>query len=160
MASVLQTALIKSGSQPHPITPSGAHDVVAVRADYALSAALVVNDIIEMLELPPGMVVVDVILDTADLDTGTTITLSVGILAGTVGDTTVANRTNGAQFIASSTIGQTGGIARLSVTGGTRVAPSDDRRSIGVSVPVAPTTGATTGTVSLTVLYRPAIHGA
>lgn len=158
-AKVLQTAAIANGYPA--ITASGAHDLVAVRADYTVSAALELNDIIEMIELPPGHVPVDVILDTDDLDTGTpAITLDVGILAGAVGDTTVGNRTNGAQFLAASTAGQAGGIARADVKGFTRLAPSDSRRSIGVSVKAAPAVGATSGKVSLTVLYRPAIHGA
>lgn len=158
-AQVFQTAAIANGYPA--ITASGAHDLVAVRADFALTEALEADDIIEMLELPPGYVPVDVILDTDDLDTGTPgITLDVGILDGAVGDTKVANRTNGAEFLAASTVGQAGGIARAAVKGFTRLAPSDSRRSIGVTVKAGPGTGATTGTVSLTVLYRPAIHGA
>lgn len=158
-AQVFQTKPIAQG---HPaVTAAGAQDLVAVRADFALTEALEAGDIIEMMELPPGHVVVDCILDTTDLDTGTAaLLLSVGILAGTVGDTTIGNRTAGEELILDSTVGQAGGIARMAVMGSTRLAPSDARRSIGVSVPTGPDVGAATGTVSLTVLYRPAIHGA
>lgn len=159
MAAQLFQSGVIANAQP-AVTPSGAHDLVAAHARFALTEALEVNDVIEMLELPPGCVPVDCILDVTDLDTGTPgITLDVGTLAGDVGDKTLANRTLTANLIAASTVGQAGGVARMAVAGGTRIAPSDDRRSIGVKVGTGPGTGATTGTVALTVLYRPAIHG-
>ena len=158
MAKILQTKAIAAGYPE--VTPSGAHDVVAVTATYTVAAALVINDVIEMIVLPPGCVPVDVILDTEDMDSGTTLTLDVGIMAGTVGDTTVANRTTGAEFIAASTVGQAGGVARAAVVGFTRLAPSDVRRSIGVKAKAAATGAGPGDEISLTVLYRPAVHGA
>lgn len=159
MSVVLQAKQIANGVPP--LTADGADDTVTLFGDFALTAALAVNNIIEMVELPAGYVPVDVILDTADLDTGgsPTIVLAVGVMAGTVGDTTFANRTTGAEFITASTVGQAGGVARLAVAGGTRVAPTDASRSIGVKVTTGPATGATSGSVRLTVLARPARHG-
>lgn len=158
-AQVFQTKRIAQG---HPaITAAGAQDLVAVTETFALTEALEVNDLIEMIELPPGHSIVDCILDVTDLDTGVAaITLDVGTMAGTVGSTTIAERTLTANLIAASTVGQAGGIARMSVMGATRIAPSDSRRSIGVKVAAGPGTGATSGSVTLTVLYRPAINGA
>lgn len=157
MAAVLQSKQIVA-NQP-AVTGGGAHDLVALVGDYTLSAALVVNDLIEFVELPPGYVPVDVILDCPDLDTGTAAVVQVGLMAGDVGDTTLASRTTGAEFIAASTVGQAGGIARMAVTAGSRVAPSTSRRSIGLKVATAPTTSATSGTIRLTVLARPQING-
>ncbi len=157
-AKILQTSGIANGYPA--VTPSGAHDLVAAQARFTLAAALEVGDIIEMLELPPGCVAVDCILDVADLDTGTpAILLDVGVMAGDVGDKTLANRTLTANLIAGSNVGQAGGIARMAVAGGTQIAPPDNRRSIGVKVATGPGTGATSGVVALTVFYRPAIHG-
>lgn len=158
MAAILQTKTIANGYPA--VTPAGAQDLVAVTATYTLAAALVINDVIEMIELPPGCVPVDVILDAEDLDSGTTLTLDVGIMEGDVGDTTVVNRTTGAEFIAASTVGQAGGVARAAVAGFTRIAPSDARRSIGVKAKAAAAGAGAGDEISLTVLYRPAIHGA
>lgn len=158
MASILQTKAIANGYPA--VTPAGAQDLVAATATYTTAAALELNDVIEMLELPPGCVPVDVILDTEDLDSGTTLTLDVGIMAGDVGDTTVANRTTGAEFIAASTVGQAGGVARAAVAGFTRIAPSDSRRSVGVKAKAAPAGAGPGSKVTLTLFYRPAIHGA
>ncbi len=159
MAAVLQSKQI-AANQP-AVTAGGAHDLVALVGDYELSAALVVNDLIEFVELPPGHVPVDVILDTPDLDSNVApaVVVQVGLMAGNVGDTTLASRTTGAEFIAASTVAQAGGIARMAVAGGTRVAPSTSRRSIGLKVATAPATGATSGTIRLTVLARPQING-
>jgi hypothetical protein len=144
------------------ISPAGAQDLVAAQGTFALSAALELNDVIEMVVLPPKSRIVDVILDTPDLDTNVspTLTLSIGTMAGDSYDPTLAERTVTENIVAASTAGQAGGIARGSVLGFTRIAPVDSERSVGVLVKAAPGTGATTGTISLTVLYRPAIHGA
>lgn len=160
MATVFQSKSIANGANGYPaVTASGAHDLVAVTERYAVTSAIAIGDVFEMLELPPGYVPVDVILDTDDVDSGATLTLTVGILAGDVGDTTVANRTNGAQFIVASNVGQAGGVARANVKGFTGIAPSDSRRSIGITAAAA-AAGLVAGTIRLTVLYRPAINGA
>lgn len=160
MAKVYQSQSIANGANGYPeITSSGAHDLVAVTERFAVSAAIDIGDVFEAIVLPPGYVPVDVILDADDLDSGTTLTLTVGILDGDVGDTTVANRTNGAEFIVASNVGQAGGVARANVAGFTGIEPSDKRRSIGVTAAAA-ATGAEEGELRLTVLYRPQIHGA
>lgn len=65
-------------------------------------------DIIEMVRVPRGAYVVDVICAADDLDTNATPTI-----AFTVGDQGDTDR-----FITSSTIAQTGGVARLNATAG------------------------------------------
>jgi len=161
MASLFQS---KNVAQNGPVlTPEGANDVVAVRAEYSLAAALVINDLIEMVVLPANCVPVDFILDADDLDTGTpTITFDVDLLAGTPGDTVLANRTiAGAVIFAASTVAQAGGLVRPTLVTALRIAPDKALdRSIGILVKAAPATGTTTGKIGLTMLYRPSINGA
>ena len=122
-----------------------AGDVIAVRGAYSLTAALVINDVIEMCKIPAQHTVVDVILDCDDLDTGTpAIVLSVGY----------AGSGNSAKFIAASTAAQAGGIARMDVA--TRFAPVNTDTKVVVKVTTAPATGTTTGIIGVTVLVCPA----
>jgi hypothetical protein len=144
--------------QFQPIDSAEAGDVVSVRGEFSLAAALVVNDIIEMGWLPANCVPVDVIVDTDDLDTGTAAVLEAGIVGdpfrGTAADTTDTNA-----FIDASTVGQAGGIARMNVVTGPRLASVSRPRRFGIKVATAPTTSATTGKIGMTLLYRPKLKG-
>lgn len=126
--------------------------IVPTRVEFDLTAALVLNDTIDMVKLPAGHVPVDLILDTDDLDTGgaPAIVLHVGLRKadGTTDDPDA--------FIASSTVGQAGGMARLSAVAGLRIAAADEDRNVYITVATAPATGATTGKIGVTLLSRPA----
>lgn len=120
--------------------------VVFVReAVYTLTAALALNDVIQMIPVAAGERVVDLQLISEDLDTNGTpaIVLDVGD-----GDDTD-------RYIDGSTIGQTGGMARLGQGVATDAAAIAVNRlyaaadTIDVLVQVAPATGATTGTIRL-----------
>jgi hypothetical protein len=104
-----------------------------------LAAALDTNDLIPMVKVPAGATVIDVILDVPDLDSGTDVLMSVGYTGALTA------------FISSSTVAQTGGIARTSVAGGTAILFSAED-NVQLTVTLGPTTE-TTGTISLTVLY-------
>lgn len=119
--------------------PSG---VLAVVGTYALSAALALNDVIQMVTVPAGATILNVILATTDLDTNGTPTIAL-----TVGDGSDADR-----FITASTVGQAGGVANLNASTGAgyKYSATD---TVDVTVATGPATGATSGTVSLTVLY-------
>lgn len=127
---------------------------------FAITAAFVINDIVQFVRIASnpsitnnGPVISDVILDTPDLDTSTGVVLAVGD-SGTAG-----------RFISGSTIGQTGGIARMAVTGSLGYAPfaasyntyttvSYAEYIIQLKVTTAATgTAATSGTISLGVSY-------
>lgn len=114
--------------------------LISVTSTYALAAALVVNDVIQMVKVPKYARVVEIILSTPDLDTGTAITLDVGD-----GDDTD-------RYIVSSTVGQAGGVVRLGTNGGNgyQYTAAD---TIDILVSTGPTTGATSGTITLTVIY-------
>jgi len=127
-----------------PAVPAGIGDGQGLKAavvEYSLGAALGLNDVIEGPTLQRGSVIVDVILSATDLDTGGSpaITLDVGPASDPDG------------LIDGSTIGQAGGVDRADTVPVTLTA----NESINVTVSAAPATGATTGTVSLTVMFLP-----
>lgn len=138
---------VKSGPYPHY-----AGEVVALRATFPFTAAQnVLNDIIEMLELPQGCTVVDAVLDIDDLDSGTAIILDIGLMSGVPGDFETA-RTCADELFDGITTAQAGGVARPTLTKAYRIAPSGNARSIGLKV-MTVATGPLAGTIGLTVFY-------
>lgn len=116
--------------------------VQSVTGKYSLTAALVLNDVIQMVKIPAGHQVVDVILSADDLDTNGTPLISL----------TVGDGDDTARFIAASTIGRTGGVARLDQKAGLqKVYTAED--TVDVKVSAAPATGAVTGDITCTVKY-------
>lgn len=118
------------------------HQIKAVAGVYTLAAALVINDVIQSPTIPKGATILDVLVVTTDLDTNGTplITLDVGY-----GD-------DPDYFVAASTTGQTGGVIRSSaVTAKPLTLTVND--TIDVLVKAAPATGATSGTISIVVLF-------
>jgi hypothetical protein len=110
-------ALTKSnyrlGLFPMPISQGA--EVVSARAEITAAAAGA-GDIFSMLVIPEDHILVDLILDSDDLDSNgaPTITLSVGYLLGDESDLDVTANVNGdgAAFIVASTIAQAAGMAR------------------------------------------------
>lgn len=151
MATTYKSDYVTNG-YPVPTPMNGA--VVAVKASFTQTAAFVINDVIEMVNVPNGYQVTDVILDSDDLDTN----VSPAIVMD-VGDAT----TSGA-YISGSTIGQGGGIARAAVTAYTDNTPyaiatsggNAGTTTIQVKVTTAPATGTTTKTIRLIVYYTQA----
>jgi hypothetical protein len=136
MASTFKSAKAASGIQPR-----AGLGVQSVTGEYEIAAALVINDVIEMVKIPAGACILEVILVSDDLDTaGPSIILDVG-------DGSVSDR-----FIDGSTVGGTAGVDRLNeVDGLGYVYAAED--TIDIKVQVAPTTGAASGTLRLMVLY-------
>lgn len=162
MPSVLLSDHIKNRrADPNAI---GASEAVPMIAKYSLAAALVVNDVIEMLALPPGHQIMDGWVYVPDLDSNgsPSIVLRGGLLAGDVGDTTFANRTSGnaigTELFSGSTVGQAGGLIRFS-NAFMNLALSNARRGLGIQVSTAPATGATSGDIYMGVLLRPVFGG-
>lgn len=126
-----------------PGVPAGIGDGQGLKAavvEYTVAAALQASDVIVGPTLQKGSVVLDVILVTTDLDTGTpAILLDVGPASDPDG------------IIDGSTVGQAGGLARGEAAPITLTA----NESINVTVATGPATGATSGAVSLTVLFLP-----
>lgn len=137
MASTLSSSKVAS-----TVVSRAGTGLTSVHGTYELAAALVVNDIIQMVKIPKGARIVNVILGTDDLDSGASPAI---VLA--VGDGTTADR-----FISGSTVAQAGGVATIGkVDGVGYVYTADD--TIDIKVTTAPATGATSGTLNLTVVY-------
>lgn len=137
MASTLTSSKVASTVMTRKV-----EDLTAVWATYTLTAALVINDVIQMVKVPAGATIIDVLVSAPDLDTGSSPAI---VLA--VGDGTTP-----ARFISGSTIAQAGGIAKLGVVAGVLYQYTADD-TIDIKVITAPATGATEGTISLMVLY-------
>lgn len=151
MATALKTARI-TNNQPAPTADQ--NGVIAVRAEYSLLAALVINDTIDFAKIPAGHVPVDVILDSDDIDSGAGAIFQVGLRTadGTTDDPDA--------FIKDSTVGQAGGVARANVATAFRIGSHTADRNVYLTVSTAPATSATSGKIGVTVLYRPALNGA
>lgn len=135
--STLYTSKVASTVQSR-----GGTTIVSVHGTYELAAALVADDVIQMVKIPAGARIVDMTLAADDLDSNVSPAI---VLA--VGDGTTADR-----FITGSTIGQGSGIQKLNqVDGMGYVYTAAD--TIDVKVTTGPATGATSGTINLTVVY-------
>lgn len=141
-------------------TPAGdcAGDIVLNDCYIDVTAAqLTLNAMFDVGILPAGHIPVAVTLNPDDLDSGTpAVTLDVGILTGTPGDT-VSDRTCGTEFLAASTVGQGGTEASATMESLRAVTPVDYHRSIGVKVAAAPAT-AVAGRIRLRVQMAPALY--
>lgn len=114
---------------------------------YEAATALALNDVIKMLHIPAGATIVGGSLSVDDLDTGTTIVLSVG-------DGVDVDR-----YIDSATIGQGGGTVYFG-SGITGAAAAEavgfqytDQDTIDILVEAAPAGGGV-GTLKLVVIYK------
>jgi hypothetical protein len=122
------------------IQPRAGLALCSVSGTYDIAATLLTADVIHLVKIPKGATVIDLILDCGDMDAASALTLSVGYTGALEA------------FISQSTIGRAGGIARLSVVGGTQKKfDADD------TIQVSATAGAggadTSGTMKLTVFY-------
>lgn len=130
----------------NPLVEGGrVNELIVEHKTYTILAALVVSDTIAMCTLPANHIVVDCLLTSDDLDTdgSPAIVLDVGVIGG---DTDA--------LIDGATIAQGAGMQRMNAIAGIRLAASTSDRSIGVTVQVAPATGATTGQIDLILISR------
>lgn len=99
-----------AGVQPHDFKAGG--NLVTATFDLATaidatngggtgSTALIINDVIQIMKVPKGARVCEMVLTVTDLDAGTNIVLAVG------------DGVDDDRYISGSTIGQTGGTVRL-----------------------------------------------
>lgn len=148
MATTYKSIEITNGyAIPAPMTGA----VAEVVCHFVQTAAFVINDIVQMVQVPNGYQVTEVKLDTQQLDTGGSpaITLDVG------------DATTPAAYISASTVGQAGGVAGASVGGFSNNTPYAIATSGGnagstiiqVKVHAAPATGTTTAKMNLIVRY-------
>ena len=127
-----------------PVTATAAGSVTAVRGEVSVPATLAQDDTINFGDLPAGHKLVDFIADSDDLDSGGSPALALKFGVGADDDA----------IIASSTVGQAGGVARMDQSAGLRMAASDSNQKVFATVV---TTAATpqAGVIAGTFLYRP-----
>lgn len=159
MALYILPAAEQSG--PIPISyPDCAGDVVVNRFEIDLAAAplkgvtLALNDVLDIGVIPATAQVVDVVIDSDDLDTGGSpaLTFDVGVLTGDPG--TTGSRTCGAEFFSASTVAQAGGVVRTTLKTAFRVAAAAKDTSVGVKITAAAATQATSGKIGVSVFIK------
>jgi len=142
MATTYQSDMAEQG---RGFTPFPQGTVAVRRASYEIGAALVINDVIEMIPVYEGERVVDLRLIIDDVDTNGTPLVTIDVGDGVDPD----------RYVDGSTIGRTGGTAGYA-SGVTAVAaallldysyPADD--TIDVKFVAAPATSTVVGTVIL-----------
>ena len=135
------------------MTGDRASNNIVIVGDFLVPTGFASGDVVEMVPLPGGYVLTDLIADHASL--GTTVTSDFGILSGDF-DSTGA-RTCGAQFAAAQAL-QTAGLKRAAAAGATRVAPTTNTRGIGfvASTVATPSVGAA---IRFPMTCRPQIEG-
>lgn len=133
--------------------PANAGQVCAARFFMTAPANLALNDILEIGVVPAGCRVLDLVLDTDDLDTGGSpaIVLDVGLMSGEVGSTD-GGRACGDEFLDGVNTAQAGGVVRPTLTKAFRTGTAPVARSIGAKVMTAGATPAA-GVIGLTVFY-------
>lgn len=127
---------IASGRRAVPNPESGAaiEVVIPIAWDQDGNASFSSGDIVALVEIPPGVKVVDYMLSTDDIDTGTTAAASFGVLNADGTDLAIT-------FKSGISVFQSGGVHRCDVQF-TDVASSSSRR-LGLKF-----TGASTGSLS------------
>lgn len=118
-----------------------AGQVLCARADVVCSSAPSTSDTLEFFYLPAGAVVLHAVLESSDMDTNGSPTLTLN-----VGDSGDADR-----LFAASTVGQAGTVSNSAIATGNLAVYSSKTLITGVANANAATGAA--GTVSLTVLY-------
>lgn len=95
--ALLQSRQVKAGYA----TPSmcDANEFYATTGEYVFKTGDAIGDIIEIGGVPPGAMVLDVIVHTGAL--GASVTLDAGLISGELGTTTGAARTMGNEFFAA-----------------------------------------------------------
>ena len=148
-------------SGPIPVAyPDCAGDVVVNRYEIDLGSAplkgvtLAADDILDIGIIPATAQVVDVVIDSDDLDTdgSPALAFDVGVLTGTPG--TTGTRTCGNEFFAASTVAQAGGVARMTKKEGFRVARANTDTSVGVKITTAADVQTSTGKIGVSVFIK------
>ena len=127
--------------QPARFLPAGYITQQTATYTFAGTAALPL-DVFNMFSIPSGAYLVDLVLDSDDLDSGGTPTISFDV--GTSGTATL--------FIGSSTVGQAGGVTRAAKAGSVGYSFTRDT-TIQVRIETPPQAGGTTGTFRLAAYY-------
>lgn len=131
-----------------------AGEVHVAEGKYDLAAALADEDVVVLTRIPPGCIPIDARLELDELDTGAD-AIVVDLALMEMG--AVAALAN-SELIKDSTLGQAGGVARMDQLDTARravlEAAVDKERYVVLHVTTAPGTGATSGRIKASVLFR------
>ncbi len=120
----------------------GGRTTHTARGEYTISAALVINDTIDMFYLPPNARVKRGFIKSADLDSGGSPAITLDL--GDSGDTD--------RYFAASTVAQAGGVdVTMAATGVDYL--NTAKTLVTLLVKAAPATSATTGTIVVEIDY-------
>jgi hypothetical protein len=118
----------------------GGRSVKAERGEFALTAALALNDTVELFYLHKGFRVTGGFIKSDDLDTGGSPAIVLAV--GDAGDDD--------RYFTGATIGQAGGITTTMAATGLDFVTTK-KTLVSLKVTTAPATGAATGTVVVTL---------
>ena len=145
MASTLYSADCTAGSGIQPRSGIG---FCTVSGEYTFLAALVINDVIQLVKIPAGAIILDWILDipASGFDTGTAVVwgLGDGTTPGRFATACIQGRSSAGAIVRPSSTGSVPGSTQYEYT-------ADD--TIDLKVTTGPTTGVASGTLKLTVFY-------
>lgn len=145
-------------AQAEPQNPVGSiHSAVEVHVSegkYDLAAALAADDIVKLTKIPPGCIPIDCRLELDELDTGAdAIVVSLALMEPGASDILTNS-----ELIKTSTLGQAGGVARMDQLDTARRAvlevSVENERYVALKVTTGPGTGATSGRIKASVLFR------
>jgi hypothetical protein len=114
----------------------------AARGQYTITAALALNDTIQMFDLPPNARITGGFIKSDDLDTNGSPTIVYSL--GDAGSST--------RFFSGATVGQTGTFVSTLNFGGLDYVTTGKTR-VFLTVTTGPATGATTGTIVCVLHY-------
>ena len=138
-----------------PASIHSAGEVHVSEGKYDLAAALVDDNVVKLCRVPPGCIPIDCRLEMDDLDDGAALVGSLMLME----EGGAAPLTN-SELIKDSTLGQAGGVARMDALDTNRRAvlekAVDKNRFVVFHVTTPPGTGATSGRIKASVLYRAA----
>jgi len=138
MATTYYSAQVTLGDPPRFIGPGN----FEVYGSFALTAALVINDVIQMVKVPPGARILDMEIYADDLDTNVAPSLLLEV--GDDGDTD--------RFIEACTLGQDASFIRgIQTKAGFCYDSYTAANTIDIKVNTAPATGAATGDIKMRV---------
>lgn len=127
-----------------PIRTPVVGGTATVRASFTITAALVVNDVIQLVKVPKGCFVLDVKVQCPDLDTGGS-----PVAAFTVGDGGDTDR-----YITATTAGAAATLTRMNaLTALATTSPYTADDTVDLLISTAPQTSVTTGTIVADVTY-------
>ena len=136
-------------------TPADLCVSVDKRNVVAPTVAPSANDTQELAVLPAGCVPVNYLIAVPDLDTGTTVTFSLGFLNATKADLSTAAAEGSAVLAAAKTTAQSGGILVPEAAALLAVTPVDYDRFLAVKY-TGTFAGWQSGTWRVALQYRPA----